>query len=199
MGKRRHDSKAIVEHAASSRRVIDALVRRLPRDGDRGRGVRKARHLLCALTRGMSRLIVAEMARRPGDLSERSDILIKLGDLASGDEPPVDDAGTHVAASRRCRLKGRPHLRQTFRRWGPCVPSVARLPAPSACFLGRRVGREDDGATTSAARPRGSDSFGPSGRENRSLTDRAFARGPCWRSASRSTCYATRIKWSVGG
>jgi hypothetical protein len=30
VGKRRHGSKVIVEHAASSRRVIDALVRRLP-------------------------------------------------------------------------------------------------------------------------------------------------------------------------
>jgi hypothetical protein len=61
VGRRRHDSKAIDEHAASSRRVIDALVRRLPRDGT---GRQESTDSLCALTRGMSRLIVAELARR---------------------------------------------------------------------------------------------------------------------------------------
>jgi hypothetical protein len=70
-----HDSNRIVEHAASSRRVIDALMRQLP--SGRGQGRQKSWVPLCAGTRGMSRLIVAELARRHGAvlsaLSRRSD------------------------------------------------------------------------------------------------------------------------------
>jgi hypothetical protein len=52
VGKWRHYSKAIVKHAASSRRVIDALVRRLPRDGDRASG--KPRATVCPYPRNVT-------------------------------------------------------------------------------------------------------------------------------------------------